>query len=75
MVYNRTITAELKQWHLDTKNNFVEGIIRNSEDPQYVNGEICVLVNFKSIEYFKEYNIVQSGKTNKYFLMKVEDQL
>lgn len=69
-----TTIAELKQWHLDDERSCVEGIVQNSKDWGYVNGESIVLLNFKSVEYFEGYNIVQS-RLGKYFLLNNTEQI
>lgn len=62
-----TITAELKQWHLDDENCNVTGFIQNSKDQkEYAEGERFTLLNIKLIHY------PQGMEMDEHFLAKTQ---
>jgi hypothetical protein len=69
-----TITAELKQWHLDDERCSVEGIVHGSIDEDYIEGELFIIIHFTSITYYEEHNVVENHN-GKYFLLRHEEEL
>ncbi len=83
MPHQLTITAELKHWRLDDERYNVEGIVHNSTSPNYNEGDIIVLLNFKTITHYPAYLVdplhieehwIVKTQTNKYFILYKSQQ-
>lgn len=85
MAYQKKIdlirtAAELKQWLLDNEKNNVIGIIANSVDLNYKNGERYTVLNFKHMTHYpatnhcKEHWLIKTQAGN-YFILNASERV